>query len=189
MIRAIIFDCFGVLTGDIWKEYVAGLPEAQQEPARALNRAHDAGMITFKEFLDEIYDLTGTVPKVVEGIVGDEMQKNRPLFEYISLLKESYKIGLLSNIGSNWVRESFLSDEEKRIFDEIALSFELGMAKPDPRIFQVVAERLGCEPSECIMVDDGPGNVSAAKSIGMQAIEYKTFVPFKTQLESLISQS
>lgn len=189
MIRAIIFDCFGVLTGDVWREFVASLPLNQQEPARALNRSHDAGKIDLDEFLNEIRELSGTEPIVVDGIVGDDMQKNRPLFDYIAQLKTTYKIGLLSNIGSNWVRESFLSEEEKKLFDEIALSFELGMAKPDPRIFQVVAERIGCEPSECIMVDDGPGNVSAAKSIGMKAIEYKTFVPFKTELENLISQS
>lgn len=189
MIRAIIFDCFGVLTGDVWREFVASLPLEQQEPARSLNRAHDAGKIDLDEFLHEIHELTGTVPIVVDGIVGDDMQKNRPLLEYIAQLKSTYKIGLLSNIGSNWVRESFLSEEEQSLFDDIALSFELGMAKPDPRIFEVVAERLGCEPSECIMVDDGPGNVAAARDVGMQAIEYKTLNEFKRDLEQLFSQS
>lgn len=189
MIRAIIFDCFGVLTGDIWSEYVARLPQGQQEPARALNRAHDAGIITFKEFLYEIRELSDIEPKVAEGIIGNDMQKNIPLFEFIEQLKLSYKIGLLSNIGSNWIRESFLNEDEQALFDDIALSYELGFIKPNPKVFQLAANRLGCEPSECVMVDDGPGNVAAAREVGMQAIEYRSFAQFKHDLENLISQS
>src|SRR5882762_4506135 len=101
MIKAIIFDCFGVLTTDKWKEFVATLPESQKQPARDLNHAYDGGFITEEEFITKIQELTGQNPGEVEKIPSSEVAKNNELLNYIEGLKPTYKIGLLSNIASN----------------------------------------------------------------------------------------
>ena len=57
-----------------------------------------------------------------------------------------------------------------RLFDDIVCSAEVGMAKPEPAIYVLAAERLGLEPRECVFVDDLDTNVEAARQVGMQAV-------------------
>lgn len=182
MIKGIIFDCFGVLTGDLWKEFVASLPPDQQEPARELNRALDRGILGLEEFSKEIHALTGRQPEQVEAVINAEMAKNAPLMEYIAELHKTYKLALLSNISSNWVREVFLSQEEQALFEAIVLSYEVGMVKPDERIYKLTAERLGINPDECVFIDDGVVNCRAAQATGMKAVVYDNFLQMKAEL-------
>jgi HAD superfamily hydrolase (TIGR01509 family) len=189
MISAIIFDCFGVLTGDKWKEFVAALPYDQQQPARDLNHALDGGFITQVDFFKQIAALTGVVPERVESVINAEMHKNKPLLSFIRELKKSYKIGLLSNISSNWIIDTFLSPDEVTLFDDIVLSHTVGMTKPNPAIFRLAAKRLQCEPSQCTFIDDGELNCEAASQEGMQTIVYRDFIQFKREIESLLLES
>lgn len=189
MIKAIIFDCFGVLTTDKWKEFVSTLPKEQKQPARDSNHAYDAGFIKEDEFLDQVYKLTGRSPGEVERLLDNETNKNTELLGYIASLKSDYKIGLLSNIASNWIRDSFLSAEEQSRFDEMILSFQVGMTKPDPRIFEIACQRLEVEPAEAIMVDDIDTYCESARSIGMQAVVYQNFQQAKAELEQILSHS
>lgn len=187
MIKAVIFDCFGVLTGDLWKEFVGSLPEDQKPQARALNRALDSGILRHEDFYAQIHDLTGRKPREVESIINADMQKNKALFSYIGELSNAYKIGLLSNISSQWITEHFLSGDEQGMFDAIVTSVEIGVVKPDMRAFRIAAERLGVEPSECIMVDDSEPNCEGARDAGMQAIVYSNFTQFKQDIEKLLN--
>ena len=54
--------------------------------------------------------------------------------------------------------------------DYVFCSFDLGMLKPDVRIFEAVKEKLGCAYEEILFVDDKPANVAAAKSLGINAL-------------------
>lgn len=66
------------------------------------------------------------------------------------------------------LRETSLPDA----LDALALSCELGIAKPDPEIYLTVGERLRIEPSECLFVGDGAdGELLGAKAVGMKAIQ------------------
>jgi putative hydrolase of the HAD superfamily len=51
--------------------------------------------------------------------------------------------------------------------DEIMLSCEAGVAKPDRRIFELALGRLGAEPGQALFIDDTPGHVAAAQALGM----------------------
>lgn len=186
MIKGIIFDCFGVLTGDLWKEFVASLPLAQQEPARELNRALDRGLLSLKDFSREIHELTGGMPEQVESVINAEMTKNKPLLKYIAELHGNYKLALLSNISTNWVRDVFLTSQEQELFDTIVLSYEVGMVKPDERIYELTAERLGLGLDECVFIDDGVVNCRAAETVGMKAVLYENFPQMKTELSALL---
>jgi FMN phosphatase YigB (HAD superfamily) len=63
MVKAVIFDCFGVLTTDYWKEFVATLTAEQIEPARSIIYRYDAGKIDRADFLKSVKKLTGRTPK------------------------------------------------------------------------------------------------------------------------------
>ena len=189
MIRAVVFDCFGVLTTDTWKLFVASQPpNVNVSGLRDLNHQLDAGLIDTETFLKEVYDLTGSQPIQVEKLLNNEIAKNTQLLDYIKeLRKANFKIGMLSNISTNWIRDDFLNPEEQALFDEMVFSYEVGMTKPDPRIFSIVCERLGKDPSEVVMIDDVLSYCAGAESIGMSAIQYIDYAQCKAELDILIN--
>ncbi|HSX53485.1 MAG TPA: HAD-IA family hydrolase [Patescibacteria group bacterium] len=187
MIKAIIFDCFGVLTGDRWKEFVSTLPAEQKRPASELNRQLDSSEISNAVFLKEVSKLTNHSSEKISNFINAEMHKNTELLEYIASLKLKYKIGMLSNVSSNWIH-SFLTKSELNLFDDIVLSFEVGMTKHDSRIFSLASERLGVQNSECAFTDDNDQYCQTAIQEGMKAIHYRDFIQMKQELEVLIKQ-
>lgn len=183
--KAIIFDCFGVLTTDYWREFVAALPSDQQKEAGDLNKAYDAGFITTLDFSDQVESLTGKRPNLIEDTRA-LATKNDALLQYITLLKPKYKIGLLSNIASNWVTEEFLTASEQTLFDEMVFSHAVHLVKPDYQIFELIAERLQVEPADCVMIDDLEVNCTSAQETGMQAIVYQNYAQCRQELEQLL---
>jgi epoxide hydrolase-like predicted phosphatase len=74
--------------------------------------------------------------------------------------------GLLSNSwGFGYPRELFPD-----MFDAVVISGEVGMRKPEPRIFLHAAELLGLAPQECVFIDDIQANISAAEQIGFTGV-------------------
>ena len=53
------------------------------------------------------------------------------------------------------------------IVDQVILSCEAGYAKPDARIYQAALRRLAAAPGDALFIDDTPGHVAAAESLGM----------------------
>lgn len=95
------------------------------------------------------------------------------LVDFIRALRRQYKTGLLSNawddlrpvIENEWC----VSDA----FDDIIISAEVGLAKPDLRIYQLALERLGVLPDEAVFIDDVLINVHAAHQVGLHAFQFK----------------
>lgn len=130
-----------------------------------------------------IFDCLGVV---TDGPGG----KNTELLDYIRHLRgDSYKISMLSNIASDWIRESFLTPKEQELFDDMVLSFEVSMAKPDARIFQLACDRLAVSPPEVVFVDDSPSYCQAAQALGLQAIVFTDFRQMKQELDNILSNS
>ena len=57
-----------------------------------------------------------------------------------------------------------------REFDYMVDGRTDGVHKPDPRAYRLMAERMGVDPSECVFVDDQPGNLAGAQAVGMQCV-------------------
>lgn len=189
MIKAIIFDCFGVLTKDWWREFCSTIEDADvRRQAHELNVQYDGGSIDLKDFVQQIAEITGRDPGPIEEIFASpEPEKNLVLLKYIGELKKKYKIGLLSNVGTNWIRDYFLTEDENKLFDDMVLSFEAGLTKPDPEIYKLAAQRLGVKPEETIFTDDIDRYCTAAEAIGMKSVVYRDFNQFKAELEKLLS--
>lgn len=190
MIKSIIFDCFGVLASDGWLPYKARYFEDDQElnlQATLLNRAVDSGQVSYDDFIQKVATMAG----LSEAVARQQIENNIPdekLFAYIRELKQDYRIGVLSNAGDNWLDEIFTS-EQVALFDAIALSYEIGVIKPDARTYGTIAERLQAIPSECVFVDDQPRNVDGAQQVGMHAILYSNADQFKQDLSALLTNS
>ena len=189
VIKAIIFDCFGVLTTDTWQAFLDNLPpEANIEEARDAHRAYNMGLLDKEETAHRIKDATGKGFTEVEDVFQSEVAKNVALLECIREYKKRYKIGLLSNVATPWITESFLTNEEQELFDAMVLSYEVGITKPDPRIFHIMCERLGVKPEETVLVDDLERYTTAARDVGMQAVTYENLMQTKQQLDAILDQ-
>ena len=128
-----------------------------------------------------IFDCFG----VLTGLDGNGA--NDELFAYIQNdLKPHYKIGLLSNVGSNILSDLF-SEDQIALFDEKVLSYEIGTVKPDPRAYEIAATRLGALVEECIFVDDLERFCTAAKDVGMTAVWHTDTKQTIERIKELVS--
>ena len=91
------------------------------------------------------------------------------------------KTALLSNSwGNDYPREGW--DE---MFDETVISGEVGLRKPEPEIFRLVADRLGVETSACVFVDDIATNIKGAVAVGMVGVHHTDVDTTLAELEVL----
>ncbi|MEK7096211.1 MAG: HAD family phosphatase [Patescibacteria group bacterium] len=191
MIKAIIFDCFGVLTTEGFKvfcnKYFKNAPVKRAEAQDLMDRS-SLGLMPFGRFEQELSILGGTSVETVRDYLSDN-KPNEPLFKFMrEELKPKYKIGMLSNASANWLPELFLAEDIK-LFDDIILSYEVGMAKPNPDLYELAARRLKIKPQESILVDDVDRYCQGAQAAGMQAVLYQDFDQMKTELQKLLNQS
>lgn len=95
-----------------------------------------------------------------------------PNIDLIRRLRPAYKTAVLSNADNTLVRTLRDAHGIHDLFDDIVVSADVGMAKPDPRIYALSAQRIGLPPEECVFIDDLPRNVDAARESGMHAIHF-----------------
>lgn len=56
--------------------------------------------------------------------------------------------------------------------EAVLVSGEVGLAKPDPAIFRLLAARFDVDPADAVFVDDSPANVAAAREVGFHGIVF-----------------
>lgn len=188
MIKAVIFDCFGVLAQDGWlpfrKKYFTS-KQTKFADATDLNRQTNAGLITYKDFLQKMGEAAGISAEQARKEIEDN-PANRQLLEFIrNELKPLCKIGMLSNASAYFLDE-FFTTEQIALFDEIVLSYQVGATKPDPATYQTTANRLGVLPEECIFIDDQLAYVDAAQRLGMKGILFEDTDETIAKIEEII---
>lgn len=188
MIQAIFFDCYGVLaTGGLAafrRKYFSG-DQALMQWARDLSwQAEEAGM-DYNVFIHELAERAGVSDTTAHADI-ERSHPNEALFAYIrDRLKPAYKVAMLSNAASNRLRTIF-EPWQLALLDATILSCEIGVAKPEPRAYQIAADRLNVQPSACILVDDQERHCTGARKAGMQAVYYKSFAAMRAELEALL---
>ncbi len=188
MVKVVIFDCFGVLTEDAWHAFRTTLPAQQSAEAHELMRQYSSGFISADEFALGVSAITGKTAAQIKALLETGKNKNTNLLEYIEGLRgRGYKIGMVSNIADNWVRETFLTAREQELFDDMVFSYEVGVTKPDPTIFHKALSNLQVIAREAVFIDDIESYCTAARELGMQAIHYDNFGQMKRELEALLA--
>lgn len=106
------------------------------------------------------------------------------LVDYIRDLQEHLKTGMITNAWPEvrgWLENEWgIADA----FDEIVTSAEEHMIKPDPEIYHLALDRLEVEPAEAIFIDDFQRNVDGARSVGMQALLFKSSAQIRKDLSA-----
>ncbi|MCW1907992.1 MAG: HAD-IA family hydrolase [Candidatus Saccharibacteria bacterium] len=191
MIKAIIFDCFGVLAQDGWLHYSETRFKTPVERLAAsdLLKQHDAGFLTAEEFATQAAEMSGLPKEELQKIITTHQSKNDKLLGHIASLKKAgYKLSIVSNVGEDWL-DNFLTKEERGLFDDILLSYKVKLLKPDPLIYMMAADRLGILTRECVFIDDRQVCVDGAKAVDMQAIRYQSFDQFIADLSTILTNT
>jgi 2-haloacid dehalogenase len=94
----------------------------------------------------------------------------------VDILRSLWTMGISLFGFTNWPAEKFYlvrpQYEFLGWFQGIIISGEEGLAKPDPRIFQVLLRQVDRPAGECLLIDDSPTNIATAQSLGFQAIYF-----------------
>ena len=99
--------------------------------------------------------------------------------EALKACKAKFKVGCITNNAPTGKGAGMASSEDKArqvaeiltLFDHVLESSKAGVRKPDPRIYEMMCEALGVEPSACIYVDDLGINLKPARAMGMTTIK------------------
>ncbi len=190
-IRAVITDWGGVLTSPL-NEAVARWLEADRIDAdryRAIMRAwvkaaYDGGGLNpihgledgtldpaeFERLLAaELLTIDGN-PVVAEGLINRMFAAFAPVEPMYAALREARAAGTRTALLSNSWGNEYPRDLFADLFDAVVISCEVGMRKPDQRIFRHAADLLDLTPAECVFIDDIDHNVRAAEAVGMTAV-------------------
>lgn len=192
MIKAIIFDCFGVFIGNPYKLRAEALDRIDPEKGKLLhdiNRASDRGYLTSEETTAQMAELIGISAEQfrAEQTMGEV--RNEPLIEYVKTLRPAYKLAMLSNISSRERLDMrFEPGQLDELFDVVVASGDEGVIKPEARIYELTLERLGVLPEECIMIDDILEYCQGAEAVGIHTIQYLHFDQAITDLNALIDR-
>lgn len=185
MIKAVVFDCFGVLTEDGWHAFLhAFASEDNTEELRYLNHQVDKGLLSYQDFLTQICELTNASQEEAHRIITTQLHPNTPLLNFVKQLKtKEYALGIISNVGGGL--DEFIPKEYLDLFDCITLSYQVGSLKPAPRIYEAHLEQAGLMPEETVFVDDRQRNVEGAEAVGMKGVLYRDFNSLTVELSKL----
>ncbi len=121
----------------------------------------------------------------ISEIFQNRLEKNEQLLNFIVAKKhEGSKIAVISNVAQ-YSFDQLFTREEQQLFDEIILSGNEQVSKPNLRIFAIALERLGETAENCVMIDDAPENIAVAEKLGLRGILYQDFESFKAELEKM----
>jgi epoxide hydrolase-like predicted phosphatase len=119
-----------------------------------------------------------------EFFAGDIL--DHALVEFIRSLRPQVRTGLISNAWSG-LRDYIISQKFDDAFDAMVISAEVGVMKPEARIYQIALEKLGVAPSEAAFVDDFPENVEGARAVGMAAVHFNQPEKALKELKALLA--
>ena len=192
-VQAVVFDFGGVYTASPFSAAAEVGEAAGLDPSVAITLLfgpydHDTdhpwhraerGQLDLPACRDEIMELsvaqTGIALDMWEvfGVLGKRMTgvRQQVVDHTLRIRQSGLRTGLLTNNvleAREFWRPMIPLDE---MFDDVVDSCEVGLRKPDARIFELSMQRLGVtDPSAVVFLDDWPGNVTAARNIGMTGI-------------------
>ena len=197
-IQAVLFDYGMVLSGPpdpaAWAQMrsITGLDE---EPLHRAYWAHrhpyDRGDLTGHAYWHKVGHDTGIVltPTQIEGLTAADLdlwgQLNAPMLTWAqSLQRAGITTGILSNIGDAMSAGYVARFDWLAGFNHCTWSHALNLAKPEPAIYAHAAESLHTSPANILFIDDRLENIHAAKTAGMQAIQYLDHTAFESEMQS-----
>ena len=202
-VRAVAFDVGGVLevptNNDLEGRWEQRLGLARGELFQRLRQSGlggdaNLGRVSEVEFAQALSRLYGLDQPTTEELLVDLWdwyvgELNTELADYFQGLRPRYRTALLSNAAAGGRRE-----EERRygfaaMADVLIYSYEVGIEKPDRRIYEITCQELGVHPGDVVFLDDLEANVVAARQAGMKAVLFQSTAQAITDLEACLAES
>lgn len=200
MIKNIVFDIGNVLAAFCWKQYISELgidPQLEDRLAKAttcnrLWREIDHGVMPLD---DIITAMIATDPEIENEIRLFFRDRRRLVLEYDysegwlkELKAEGYGIYLLSNYSEDHFRYISQTFRFFGLEDGMVISYREKCLKPERRIYEILFERYGLKPEECVFLDDSPENIKGAIEAGMHGIVFTGYEQGRSDLEKLLTE-
>lgn len=195
-IDTVVFDLGNVLIG--WDPTLVWAQELSAEEIAAFladvdfasfNHAQDAGRTWAQacaELAQTAPDYVGLIEQYVEHF-DRSLTGPIPGTADIVVALKSRGIRLLGL--TNWSAETFhhapVAAPVLHELESILVSGDVGLAKPDPAIFDLLIERYGLVPGRTVFIDDSPANVAAAAGVGLRALRFVDAPTFRADLHDL----
>lgn len=195
----LLVDFGGVLTTNVFDSFRAfcegeGLaPEAvrdafmRDDTARTLLEDLETGRLDEAGFEPRFAAALGLSPDRADGLIERIFAGMRPDQAMLDALEAAKRGGVRTGMVSNsWGEGRYDRARFPALFDAVVISAEEGIRKPDPRIYELGAERLGLPPEEIVFVDDLPGNLKPARELGMATVHHTDAGRTIPELEELL---
>lgn len=183
--KAIIFDFFDVIHADPFQRWLKSHGWKREGPMHDASVEMDKGLIDGAEFLRRVSAECGLPPDQVQAEFDSHKVFDQDMIAVVKALTKDYRVGLISNGPSIFVRSLLKKGEIEDTFHHIVISSEVGMIKPQPEIFKHALAKLGVEPAESIFIDDNPKNVEPASRLGIHGICYSDLPSLRSELTRL----
>jgi epoxide hydrolase-like predicted phosphatase len=188
IVRAVIFDGGGVLEkvdeDGVWlSRWQSRLHLSEAEFTAALDRVDPEGLIavgglTEEEFRRRYAEALGLNGTQTEEFMQDMWdwycgELDEVMVRFVSSLRPKYTTAIVTNSADGARREEQSRYRLGDLVDTIIYSHEVGIAKPDPGILTRTCERLRVDATECVLLDDTPEVIDAARQLGMRAVLHR----------------
>jgi epoxide hydrolase-like predicted phosphatase len=181
--RGLLVDFGGVLTTDVFASFAGFCSAEGLEPdtvrdrfigdpiARSLLAELEVGRLTEEDFEPRFAAVLEVSPA---GLIDRLFAGMRPDEEMLAAVAGFKRAGVRTGLVSNsWGHGRYDRSLFPELFDGVVISGEVGIRKPDPEIYARGAEAIGLEPSDCVFVDDLPGNLKPARALGMATVLHR----------------
>jgi epoxide hydrolase-like predicted phosphatase len=209
--RGLIVDFYGVLTDGIddamraWTQLdgihysefrvamaewfgESGRYEATFNPVHALERG-ELQIPDFERRLAGRLRRTDGSPVPADGLVQRMFSRFQHASDMAGLVVRAHSAGIRTALLSNSWGDQYLRSGWTNMFDVVVISGEVGMRKPEPRIFELTLARLCLPAKTCVVVDDHARNTEAAAQQGMATILHVGYEQTATALEELFDRA
>lgn len=172
--EAVILDFYGVIRNDIQAAWLEKHGLERTGIFAAASDALDAGKITIEEYLQRYSAESGFSPEAIAS----EFEATPMVEGMHDLLRALHSaqqapLGLLSNADSG-PRAYLEQNNLLELFKDVTISSEVGLRKPEKRIYEHSLAKMGVRACDAMFFDDSMTNVTAAARLGMRAYHFTT---------------
>ena len=197
--KGLLVDFGGVLTTDVFASFQAFCEAEGLEPDTVRDRFMNDP--TARELLGDLEtgkldrggdraevrhgarDRSGAPAGLIDRLFGGMRPDDAMLDAVVAAKQAGVRTGLLSN---SWGKGRYDRARFPELFDGVVISGEVGLRKPEPRIYELGRRPSALEPGECVFVDDLPGNLKPARAIGMATVHHVSAEQTIAELEKLL---
>lgn len=210
MVKGVLIDWGGVLTTglheaiaewivadgidathyrDLMRELVLHAYEGSVEGDSAIHALErgEIDVATFERDLAARLLTVDGVPPEAEGLLTRMFSGFRPVPVMYEMLRSARAAGLTTCLLSNSWGDHYLREGWDDFFDQVVISGEVGMRKPEPRIFQHALRLVELPPEQCVFIDDIEANIEAARALGIVGLHHRDAAVTIAAVEGLCS--